>query len=93
MVFLIAAAALMIALLTGTLIEPPPAHQHGQRFDPCALEMDWGMLESDCANMQRPTSHARRIRWGNQVTSIAWLPLWGQGNPIFQTRSGCFRRC
>jgi hypothetical protein len=37
MVFLIAAAALMIALLTGALIEPPPANQHGQRFDPCAL--------------------------------------------------------
>jgi hypothetical protein len=74
MVFLIAAAALMIALLTGALIEPPPANQHGQRFDPCALEMDWGMLESNCAGMQRPTSHARRICWGNQVTSIAWLP-------------------
>ena len=85
MVFLIAAAALMIALLTGTLIEPPPTNQHGLRFDPCALEMDWGMLEFDCANMQRPTSHARRIRWVNQVTSIAWLPPLGLGNPILQT--------
>jgi hypothetical protein len=57
--------ALMIALLAGALIiESPPANQHGPRFDPCALEMDWGMLEFDGADMQRLTSHARRIRWG-----------------------------
>jgi hypothetical protein len=68
MVFLIAAGALMIALLTGALIiEPPPANQHGLSFDPCALEMDWGMLEFGCADMQRLTSHARRIRWGNPI--------------------------
>jgi hypothetical protein len=66
MVFLIAAGALMIALLTGALIiEPPPANQHGLRFDPCALEMDWGMLEFDRADMQRLTS--RRIRWGDPI--------------------------
>jgi hypothetical protein len=70
MVFLMAAGALMIALLTGALIiESPPADQHG-------LEMDWGMLESNRADMQRLTSHARRIRWGN---------------PIFQTPPCHFR--
>ena len=70
MVFLIAAGALMMALLTGALIiEPPPANQHGLRFDTYALEMDWGMPEfsSSCANMQRITSHARRNCWGNPI--------------------------
>ena len=71
MVFLMAAGALMIALLTGALIiEPPPANQHGLRFDPCALEIDWGMLESNRADMQRLTSHARKIRWGNPIFQI-----------------------
>ena len=70
MVFLIAAVALMIALLTGVLIiEPPPTNQHGLRFETYALEMDWGMPESSssCANVQRLTSHARRNRWGNPI--------------------------
>jgi hypothetical protein len=84
MVFLIAAAALLIALLTGALIEPPPANQHGQRFDPCALEMAWGMLEFNCADMQGPTSHDRKIPRVSQVTRIGWLPPLGLGNPIFQ---------
>jgi hypothetical protein len=45
MVFLIA-AALMIALLAGALIEPLAANQRGQSFDPYAPEMaDWSISE------------------------------------------------
>jgi hypothetical protein len=72
MVFLIAAGALLLALLTGALIiEPPAANQHGLRFDTYALEMDWSMPESSCANVQRLTSHARRIRLGNPIVQTA----------------------
>ena len=72
MVFLIAAVALMIALLTGAvIIEPPAANQHGLRFDTYAQEMDWGMPGSSCANVRRLTSHARRIRWGDPIFQTA----------------------
>lgn len=83
MVFLIAAAALMIALLAGALIEPLAANQQGQSFDPYAPKMaDWRISERS-VRVPRTTPSG----WFH-LAAVDGAPYASGSRPAFQRPQG-----